>query len=282
MTAAPTLRILSLGGGTQSSVLAVRMADNDLAPRPDHAIFADTGNEPPSTLRTVEWLADRLPYPVHIARAPLDILTATRHGLDSNGNPIGAGVPMFTVNADGSHGQQGRWCTDKWKRRVVTRKIRDLLGVQRGRRVPADSTVEVAIGYSVEEIGRMSDPEHSWMTHRYPLIDARLSRHEVRLWWEHNAPDDAPPLKRSACVICPYHSDAEWLDLQDDYPHLVEQAARAEQEFHDVQARRGYGHVTQYMHASRIPLLDALDQVRADRADRPSLFDADCGGYCGL
>ena len=74
MSAPPTLTVLSLGGGVQSSVMAL-MASQSLLPTgsggafdriPDCAIFADTRWEPPSVYEHIEWLKDRLSFPLHV------------------------------------------------------------------------------------------------------------------------------------------------------------------------------------------------------------------------
>ena len=68
MRAELSLSIMSLGGGVQSSVMAL-MTSQSLPPIqsgagfdrvPDCAIFADTRWEPPSVYEHVEWLGDRL------------------------------------------------------------------------------------------------------------------------------------------------------------------------------------------------------------------------------
>ena len=51
MTTNPELRILSLGAGVQSTVLALMACDGTL-PGLDAAIFADTGWEPPAVSPT--------------------------------------------------------------------------------------------------------------------------------------------------------------------------------------------------------------------------------------
>ena len=74
MQAEPSLTVLSLGGGVQSSVMAL-MASQSLPPTgsggafdrvPDCAIFADTRWEPPSVYEHVEWLARQLRFPLYV------------------------------------------------------------------------------------------------------------------------------------------------------------------------------------------------------------------------
>ena len=59
------LVVLSLGAGTQSTVMAL-MAEQGYngMPKPDLAIFADTGWEPPSVYEHLEWLKGQLSYEV--------------------------------------------------------------------------------------------------------------------------------------------------------------------------------------------------------------------------
>lgn len=59
MTDPEPLRILSLGGGTQSCALALMSARGDL-PRLDAVVFADTQGEMPGTYAYLWWLAGEL------------------------------------------------------------------------------------------------------------------------------------------------------------------------------------------------------------------------------
>ena len=66
MSASPTLTVLSLGGGVQSSVMALMAGEGAFDRVPDCAIFADTHWEPPSVYEHIEWLRDRLSFPLHV------------------------------------------------------------------------------------------------------------------------------------------------------------------------------------------------------------------------
>ena len=66
--------ILSLGAGVQSTTLALMAARGDLPtqfPQPLAAVFADTGWEPASVYRHLEWLIDTVgsTLPIHVVRA---------------------------------------------------------------------------------------------------------------------------------------------------------------------------------------------------------------------
>ena len=74
MRAEPSLTVISLGGGVQSSVMAL-MASQSLPPTgsggafdrvPDCAIFADTRWEPPSVYEHIQWLEGQLSFPLYV------------------------------------------------------------------------------------------------------------------------------------------------------------------------------------------------------------------------
>ena len=61
-----SLTVISLGGGVQSSVMALMASGGAFDPMPNCAIFADTHWEPPSIYTHLEWLAARLAFPLYI------------------------------------------------------------------------------------------------------------------------------------------------------------------------------------------------------------------------
>jgi 3'-phosphoadenosine 5'-phosphosulfate sulfotransferase (PAPS reductase)/FAD synthetase len=61
----PAMRILSLGAGVQSSTMALMAEEGAFGVKPDAAIFADTGWEPPQVYEHLEWLKTKLSYPVY-------------------------------------------------------------------------------------------------------------------------------------------------------------------------------------------------------------------------
>ena len=54
MAGEPELTVISLGGGVQSSVIALMATEGLIKPMPDYAIFADTGWEPQGVYRHME------------------------------------------------------------------------------------------------------------------------------------------------------------------------------------------------------------------------------------
>ena len=285
MSAEPDLRVISYGGGTQSSVLMLLAARGIVTPMPDIAVWADTGNEPQAVHEMVAWMADQVPFALVTVSALRPIDRAHRDSTDTRGNFIGSPIPTHTIDrrlaGPDSLGMSRRFCTDKWKIRPINDVIRAHLGIPAGKTLRGHS-VEMWMGISRDEVQRMRDAHQVWRTNRYPLVeDVAMTRHDCQVWWQRNAPAAAPPLPRSACVICPFHSAAEWQRLADTDTELVVQAAANEQSHNDKQRHLGHGHIEHYLHPRRIPLLDAIaaDRQAADAA--PSMFDIECDGICG-
>ena len=57
--------VLSLGAGVQSSVVLMMSARGEL-PKIDHAVFADTGWEPPAVYAQLKWLTKEVDIPISV------------------------------------------------------------------------------------------------------------------------------------------------------------------------------------------------------------------------
>ena len=64
----PSLRILSLGAGVQSSTMALMADAGEFGVKPDAAVFADTGWEPEPVIKHLEYLKNVISYPIHIVK----------------------------------------------------------------------------------------------------------------------------------------------------------------------------------------------------------------------
>ena len=272
------MRVLSLGGGVQSSVLALMADRGEFGPKPDVAIHADTQADPPETLAMVRWLAETVSYPVHIVTAG-DLGAHVARAENTSGNTYVV-IPAHTVNEDQTHGLGRRQCTREFKIRPLEQEQRRLLGVAPGKRVPAGTTVEVWLGISWDETQRMKDPRTKWQTNRWPLIERRMTRADCLTWWEANAPGDGPELHRSACVFCPLRSSETWIDIADRHPDLIEQAAETEKSMQQNDPDPG----RKFFHHRRIPLLEAIAEDRRIKTSQPELdlWDNECEGMCGV
>ena len=111
---------LSLGGGVQSTVLALLLDRGLLGPLPELAIFADTGGEPPQVYDNIEWLMGEVKnYPIVVTRTWsgtrgfINLKDDLKAQVGHNGTALGGGpIPQFTINKDGNRGMvQQRQCT---------------------------------------------------------------------------------------------------------------------------------------------------------------------------
>lgn len=266
-----TGRFLSLGAGVQSSTLALMAARGDIGPMPDAAIFADTGWEPPAVLRHLDWLETQLPFPVYRVSSG-NIRTAIVEGKNSTGQRF-ASVPWFIRNPDGSKGMGKRQCTKDFKLVPIKRKVRELIGYLPRQRISAGIRVEQWIGISTDEVVRMKPSFDRWTINRWPLIEANMDRNACLKYLEER---QYPTPPKSACIGCPFHTNAMWRAMRDEAPAdfadavLIDRALR-EGQFYKMRGR-------EYMHSSLLPLDEApLNDVDPDQLG----FDLDCQGMCG-
>ena len=301
----PRLRVLSLGAGVQSTTLALMASHGEVGPMPSCAIFADTGWESGAVHDHLDWLMSPgvLSFPVHIVSAGNirdDVLESCKpHGrrftavpfFSREVLPAGSVQPVLDEDASGELVQVGtrtlardeyrdgigkRQCTHEFKIAPITKKLRALLGYAPRRRIPAGS-VEVWLGISLDEAIRMKPSRTVWQVNRWPLVEARLSRQDCLSWLRrHGYPQ--PP--KSACIGCPYHSDAVWRQMRDTDPQGWSDAVTVDRALRAGGPCRGM-RALQYMHSSRKPL-DEVDLSTAEDRGQINLFINECEGICGV
>ena len=180
----PTLTVISLGGGVQSSVMALMANEGAFDRLPDCSIFADTRWEPPSIYEHLTWLKDRLSFPLYVVDNGRSLREDVKALTNHSGSRNYVDIPVYLKGRGGEGDGLGRrQCTDNYKIRPIRRRIRELLGLRPRQRVPAGTTVELWLGISTDEAIRMKDSRDRWMTNRYPLIEAGMSRSDCLNWW---------------------------------------------------------------------------------------------------
>ena len=98
----------------------VKLASNEGAfgPKPDCAIFADTGWEPEKVMDHLEWLKSKLSYPVHIVKNHLhsgNIKTDIENEISSERGFLF--IPFYAKNsATGKTSLGPRLCTRNYKK----------------------------------------------------------------------------------------------------------------------------------------------------------------------
>ena len=178
------------------------------------------------------------------------------------------------VQVSEREGMLRRKCTQEFKIKPIEDKVREILGVAPGRRVPKGIMVNSMQGISLDEIQRMRENPRHWGEFTYPLVDMRMTRHDCKLWMNRNGYPEPP---RSACVYCPYRSNREWRHLRDTDPEGWEEAIRI-----DSKIRNGIAGATSklYVHQSLKPLAEV--DLRTDEDFGQMTFLGECDGMCGV
>lgn len=288
-----TYRALSLGAGVQSSVLALLFSRQDARlealgyPKPDCAIFADTGWEPRYVYEHLDWLETQLEYPLIRVQAG-NIEKNLKKAVTVSGHNF-VDVPFYLINPDGTKGSVRRQCTTHYKINPIQTRIRTAAGGKPRRVFPKDKHVEMWIGISSDEILRMKPSREHWITHRWPLVDLGWSRSDCMQWFSDEYPGRQLP--RSACVICPYRSDRNWLEIKLRDPKSFDDAVKFDNQLRSRtttpirQTLKG----RPYLHDSRRPLATMVAEFERKANtldDRPmeqsNSFNNECEGMCGV
>ena len=277
------LRILSLGAGVQSSAVFL-MACRGYWDHPlDAAIFSDTGWEPASVY---QWLDDVLQPEADRAGIPIyrvkkgnirdDALVSGMTG-KRGGNQRWVSIPYFTKNPEtGKRGMIRRQCTTEYKIQPVHKKIREMLGLEFRQKAKPGIQVQLWFGISGDEAQRMRDSRFHFVENYYPLIDHEpaMNRKDCSSWilsqgWE------MPP--RSACIGCPYKSNREWKEMQQDTPEEFRDAVQFDSDIRKTGGKMG----DVFIHSSLKPLGEI--DFRSDlEKGQVSLFGEECEGMCGV
>ena len=184
MASPPDLTVISLGGGVQSSVMALMAGEGAFDRPPDCAIFADTHWEPPSIYTHLDWLFRNMSFPLYMVDNGRSLREDAKALTNHSGNPSFVDLPVYLKGRNGEGDGIGRQqCTQHYKIAPVRRKIRELLGLRKGQRVLSHTAVELWLGISTDEAVRMKPSRDRWITNRFPLIDAGMSRRDCIDWW---------------------------------------------------------------------------------------------------
>ncbi|MFI2617576.1 hypothetical protein [Streptomyces sp. NPDC018584] len=276
---APRLRVLSLGAGVQSTTLLLLAAKGRL-PKPDAAIFADTGWEPARVYAHLDRLEREVARPagIPILRVQVgttDGPTRTTGSLRADSLDPGSWVrmPVFVADRSGDRAAPvRRQCTEEYKVKPIKAKVRDLLGFPHPSPVPAGVVVEQAIGISRDEFERAKDAPVRYLRNVFPLLDLDGAA-DGREGWTRS--DCVRYLRahgwgqtpKSACIGCPFHGNRAWRELRDEHPAEWADAVDFDHRLRQI-PHRGIK-AKPYLHRSLLP----LDQAPIDRVTRSEWSD---------
>lgn len=255
------MRVISLGWGVQSFTLAAMVALGELEPI-DAAIHSDTGYESQLTYEFAErwtpWLED---HGVKVVTVHATDGTLRETFSESKTGGLFLCIPAFIKNQDGTSSITARQCTTKWK--IVPMRRWE----QKNRN---GQPIEQWIGISLDEVERMRLSDVKYITHRWPLIEKRMTRLACINWLEKNGLE-VPP--KSACVFCPFHNIASWRRTKavpKDWARAIEL-----DEF-----IRFYNPPFEHYLTNRLVPLAELDLSTPEENGQMNFFD--CSGTCWL
>lgn len=261
----PTLRVLSLGAGVQSTALLILAARGEFEPL-DAAIFADTGWEPAAVYEHLDRLERDVARPAGIPIYRVSLGNIRDDALDPDHRF--ASMPMYVRNPDGGDGMGRRQCTSEYKLKPIKRKLRELLGAPPRPdgvpgRVPKGRVAEQWIGISADESHRALDSKSTmYDSSRWPLLERNLSRGDCEAI---NLAAGFPAVAKSACIGCPYHGNRQWRLMRDEQPEEWADAVAFDRDIRRGSARaNAQGQPLRgqmFLHRSRVP----LDQAPIDR-----------------
>lgn len=269
----PDLRVISLGAGVQSSVLALMAARRDVGPMPDCAIFSDTQFEPQYIYDWLDWLETQLPFPI-IRVTKGNLKRDTMKGLNSTGQRFAA-IPFFMKDDQNKEAIGRRQCTTEYKIEPVVQEIRKQLGLKPGQQAKGKFIVEQWIGISTDEMVRLKINKHKWIINRWPLIEEGMNRHDCLRWMEER---QFPTPKKSSCIGCPFHNNEFWRDMKINHPSEFEEAVEFDRAIRND--ARGQNKYEQYLHRSCKPL-EEVDFDNDEDLGQISFLD-ECEGMCGV
>lgn len=282
MATAPTtpprpLRVISYGGGVQSSALCVLAAtgrlDAILGGPVDAALLANVGDdsEEPRTLEYVRtimhpWAADR-GLPVHeLQRIKRDGTVETLWGRLMREGSRSLPIPVRMSN--GAPGR--RSCTADFKIAVVGRWLK-------AHGASKDNPATVCIGISTDEYHRANSKKvEAYERPVYPLLELGLDRQAcVRIIQQAGLP--VPP--KSSCFFCPFHRPTMWAEMRRDQPELFALSQHLEDTLNERRSVLGKDPV--YLTRFNRRLSDAIAEAQPSLWTDGHFNDGQCDeGYC--
>jgi hypothetical protein len=294
----PTLRLLSLGAGVQSTTLGL-LARDGVIPKPDVAVYADTGWEPAAVYAHLDRFDREVLKPAGIKVLRVSSGNIRNDALDPAHKFVS--MPTYTVGpcqtciprghlgtvshftgevkdaeyvdytgtcpkCTGTGVQYGigrRQCTNEYKLRCIKQAVRQLLGYPHPKPIPRGVYAEQYVGISRDEFDRAKDSGLQYLKSLHPLLDLDGAADGKKGW---TRSDCRRYLKakgwgstpRSACIGCPFRSNEEWRQMRDERPAEWADAVAFDYALRSVPREDG---LQEFLHNSCLP----LDKAPIDR-----------------
>lgn len=238
-----SLEILSYGGGTPSTTLALMACENALTgravwpmvPKYSAVIFCDLHAEPPWVERQTAFVSD-LCQQAGIPYYTLD--SDLYHDFVRNfGRSRVSCIPFWTLGDDGKKGKMPRQCTCDYKIKVIERFVRyELLRYKpRERAIPLDVHAHgLHMGIMWEEQKRAKPSRQTLFQNKYPLVDMGWTRARC---YQYNRDVWGLDTRASCCLFCPFHTNYFYRYLREHEPEHYALALQVDEVAESRQAR---------------------------------------------
>lgn len=169
-------------------------------------------------------------------------------------------------------GMLWRQCTKDYKITPIRRKTRELMAEHGAKHVISQ------IGISTDERQRERTSGVKFITNSHPLLELGLSRRDCEAWL---LSEFGMRAAKSACVYCPYRSNAGWRKMKAEEPEAFEAACQYDEAIRESQGKKTCGAcITGQLFVWRgfAPLRTAEFETNPGQMDFG--FEQECDGMC--
>lgn len=271
-------RVLSFGGGTQSSHLLEAHFRGEIDY--DYIVFSDTGAEPQFIHDQVSWWQQRQKEVGNTTPFIITHHNSMHGGLEEMlmryifTDYQRFQMPLYFNKVDAETGEikkgglMPRQCTGDFKiipvQQATRNRIKEELGIRSKQPMPKNIAIIMDIGFSFDEINRVGghvSHQSKYIYLAYPLIEQGLTTADSIQFLK----DNGFPSKRSRCYFCPFNCSGErarnigmdWLEIIETEPISFLKACWFDNNLRLIQAtgRKNMKSIP-YFHFSRTPLMD--------------------------
>lgn len=263
------VHVFSFGGGVQSTAIALMLIHQPerFKVLPNHIIFADPGAEMPQTYEHIDRMSemlDKAGFELIVIKPGVPIDESDR-GLRT--------VPWFT-RAGSEIALLRRQCTREYKIDPIQKKIRELLGFQKGQKIPKGSAI-TWLGISIDESRRAVPNKIPWIDNFYPLIEMNISRGECQILNHHYLNYSVP---KSSCYFCPFTKRQEWERRKVEDPAQFDRAVKLDEKIRFLP--NGKNRINNPCFVSRTGY--PLSEITNHQLSLDFGFEKECSGHCGV
>lgn len=275
-------RVLSFGGGTQSSHLLEAHFRGEI--EYDYIVFSDTGAEPQFIHDQVAWWQHRQKEVGNTTPFIITHHNSMHRGLEEMlmryifTDYQRFQMPLYFNKVDAETGEitkgglMPRQCTGDFKiipaQQAIRNRIKQELGLRTRQPMPKDIAIIMDIGFSYDEINRVGgyvSHQSKYIYLAYPLIEQGQTTQDSIDFLI----DNQFPCRRSRCYFCPFNCSGDrardigmdWQEIIDYEPVSFLKACFFDAELRAIQAtgRKNMQSIP-YFHFSRRPLTEVYKE----------------------